>query len=49
MKKKQKKVDGKAVALAAFTLWLKKAPKIEYAMAFSKTAFVIHGNPTHQS
>ncbi len=43
--KKQKKVDGKAVALAAFTLWLKKAPKLTYAVTHSKTAFIIHGNP----
>lgn len=46
MKKKKaqpkKKVNGKAMALARFTLWLKNAPKIDYVMSHSKTTFVIH-------
>ena len=36
MKKKTKKVGGKTLALAAFKLWLKKAPKVNYAITHSK-------------
>ena len=40
-KKKQKKISGKAIALATFQLWLKKAPKLVYTITHSRTTFVI--------
>ena len=47
MKKKTKKVGGKTLALAAFKLWLKKAPKVNYAITHSKTTFIIHKTDNH--